>query len=226
MDTTWQGWDLSYLPDVFGALYMGGSVEVALRRTLQMWLPTYLAEINRQLEGDFLAVPQDYLYQPTERTIDAGTAQVMVVVPGTIGMPTRSAGTGQNGATRTTFDARVSVFYGGTEDFNESRAIGNGYVAAVIGAIAQHPGLGDVGANPVTGLPQPFAEGTKWHGYKIGTEARSATLWRMTSLVMFGVTLSNAMSPFGGPTVPSVLAPAEPTEVIYTGVTITQEEPS
>src|ERR1039458_9072771 len=57
-------WNLSYLPDAFGPLYMGGSVEVAMIRTLTEWLPTYIAEINRQLGAPTLTVPQSYLYRP------------------------------------------------------------------------------------------------------------------------------------------------------------------
>ena len=50
MPVDWQArWNLAYIPDVYGHLYMGGSVEVAMRRTLELWLPTYIAEINRQI---------------------------------------------------------------------------------------------------------------------------------------------------------------------------------
>jgi hypothetical protein len=206
-------WNLSYLPDAFGPLYMGGSVEVAMIRTLEEWLPTYVAEINRQLGAPILTVPQSYLYQPTERPIAPKTSQSMVIVPGTIGVPERKASVGATGqgATRATFDARVSVFFGGTQDFNESRAVGNAYAAAVTGAIAQNPSLGG------------FAEITKWHGYNVASEGRSSTYWRMTTIVRFGVTVANVMSPFGGIPTPSVLAPAAPIEVDYVGVTVEQE---
>ena len=205
-------WNLSYLPDAFGPLYMGGSVEVAMIRTLEEWLPTYVAEINRQLGAPILTVPQSYLYQPSERPIAPKTAQCMVVVPSTIGVPERkvSVGTGQ-GATRATFDARVTVFFGGTQDFNESEEIGYAYAAAVIPAIAQNPSLGG------------FAEITKWHGCKVGSEGRSSTYWRMITIALFGVTVANVMSPFGGIPTPSVLAPAAPIEVDYVGVTVEQE---
>jgi hypothetical protein len=205
-------WNLSYLPDAFGPLYMGGSVEVAMIRTLEEWLPSYIAEINRQLGAPVLSVPQSYLYQPTERAIAAKTSQCMVIVPGTIGVPERqvSVGTGQ-GATRATFDARVSVFFGGTQDFNESRAVGNAYAAAVIGAIAQNPSLGG------------FAEITKWHGYNVASEGRSSTYWRMTTIARFGITVANVMSPFGGIPTPSVLAPAAEGDVETIGITVEQE---
>lgn len=208
MAVDWQvAWDLSYLPDVFGPLYSGGSVEVAVRRTLEMWLPTYIAEINRQLADAVLVDPDNYLYQPEERTVAPRTSQVLVMVPGTIGSPQRSASSG----TVATFDAGVSVFFSGTQDFNESRAIGNAYAAAVTGAIGQHPDLGN------------FAQTTKWLGYKVGSQGRVGGLWRMTTLVRFGVTVANVMSPFGGPPAPSIAAPAEPVEVTYTGVTVAQE---
>ena len=179
-------------------------------RTLTEWLPTYIAEINRQLGAPTLTVPQSYLYQPSERAIAAKTSQCMVIVPGTIGVPERKASGGQ-GTTRATFDARVSVFFGGTQDFNESRAVGNAYAAAVIGAIAQNPSLGG------------FAEITKWHGYNVASEGRSSTYWRMTTIARFGVTVANVMSPFGGIPTPSVLAPATPGDVEYIGITVEQE---
>jgi hypothetical protein len=155
-----------------------------------------------------LDLPQDYLYQPTERTIAGGEAQVIVAVPGTIGEPTREA---SSNATRTTFDLRITVFYGGDQDFNRSRAVAQAYAAAVIGAIAQHPSLGD------------FAELTRWTGYRAGAEARSSTLWRTQSLITFSVVVSNALAPFGGPAAPSVSAPATPPIVQTENIQVTQE---
>lgn len=217
MATDWDGWDLSYTGDIFGPLYMGGSVEQAMIRTLKLWLPSYIAEINRQLGATLLTVPKDYLYMPDERTIAAQTSQVIVTVPGTVGVPERHTGgpAGGGGTTRTTFDVRVSVFYGGTQNFNESRAAAQAYAAAVIGAVAQHPSLAPEG--------ETFAELTKWTGYKAGVEGRSSTLWRTQTLVTFHVVLGNTLSPFGGPPAPSVAAPAEQVTVTAENVKVQQE---
>ena len=45
----------------------------------------------------------------------------------------------------------------------------------------------------------------------------------MITIALFGVTVANVMSPFGGIPTPSVLAPAAPVEVDYVGVTVEQE---
>jgi hypothetical protein len=215
----WDDWNLSYLPDVFGPLYMGGSVEVAAARTLALWLPTYCAEINRQLGAPVLSVPLDYQYQPDERPVAARTAQVTVMVPNTQGTPERYAGSasaGGGGATRATFLCRVTVFFGGTQNFNESRATAQAYAAAVVATLVQKPGLPQKDGTP-------FAELTKWLGYRVGVEERSATLWRTRTMVDFAVVLGNTVSPFGGISAPKVTAPPAAVEVSSEHITVTQE---
>jgi len=205
MPVDWSGWNLNYVPDVFGDLYGAGSVEQAMITTLELWLPSYIAEINRQLGAPVLVLPKDYRYQPDERSIAPNTAQVMVVSPGTVGEPER-----RSNATRATFDARVTVFFGGVSNFNESRAIMHAYSAAVLGAIGQHPSLGD------------FAETTVWKGVQAGIEERSATYWRTQCINRFNVVVSSVMSPFGGIPAPAVGAPAAPVEVSSENITLSE----
>ena len=119
---------------------------------------------------------------------------------------------GREGATRATFDVRVSVFFGGTQDFNESEeGVGNAYAAAVKGSHRPEP------------LAGRFRRITKWHGYNVASEGRSSTYWRMTTIARFGITVANVMSPFGGIPTPSVLAPAAEGDVETIGITVEQE---
>ena len=208
MSVEWEQWNLSYLADVFGPLFGPGSVKQAMVRTLQLWLPSYIHEINRQLGANVLAEPNDYFYQPTERPVVARTAQVMVAVPNTVKTERFRSGT------RATFEARATVFFAGTADWNESEFIAQAYCAAVMAAIGQHPSLAPPG--------ETFAETTVWQGMKLGQEKRSSSMYRVLVVNSFHVALSNVMSPFGGPPAPSVLAPEPPVTVSSENVQVTQ----
>lgn len=206
MAVDWESWKLSYLPDTFGPLYGAGSVKQAMVRTLQLWLPSYIAEINRQLGAPILCDPTDYLYQPNERPVAPDDAQVMVTVPGTIGKPQRLTE-----GYRTTFDARVTLFFGGTQDWNESEAMAQAYAAAVMAAVGQNPSLGN------------FAAATLWSGMQLGMEERSSTLFRVNCINRFSVVVANVMSPYGGIPTPSLETPADLPEVSSEHVTLTME---
>lgn len=200
------GWNLAYLPDVYGAMFGGGSVKQAVIQTLDRWLPSYISEINRQLGVPVLSVPKSYLYRADERPIAANTSQITVSVPDIYGQPER-----RRDGTRTTFIAEVRAFFSGKQDWNESEAIAHAYGMACVGAIAQHPSLGG------------FAETTVWRGGpKLGASERSATQYRVAALTTFHVVVSNALSPYGGPPAPSVATPDDLPVVLDENVTIKQ----
>lgn len=198
-------WNLSYADDVFGPLFGGGSVKQALIETLTMWLPTYVAEINRQLGSNVLYVPKDYLYQPDERAVAPQTSQATVFVPRTIGTPER-----RSDGTRTIWQAQTEVYFAGTQDWNLSEAVAWAYEAAVRASIAQHRSLGG------------FAESTMWVGSQLGKRERVSTIWRVSVQANFHVVVANAMSPDGGPAVPAITTPVAVPEVTDTEITLSQ----
>lgn len=213
------GWDLSYLPaDVFGPLYDGGSVKQAVLSCLETWLPTYIAEINRQLGAPVLAVPRSYLYRFDERPIAPNTSQLAVSVPRTADAPMRQAD-----ATRAVFQVQVTTCFAGVQDWNLSEAVAHAYGAAVKASLGQHPGLVETGTNADTGATTYFAETTLWHGFSLGSTKRSSTYYRVERSDVFHVVVANTMSPFGGPSVPSVLAPAAQPTVQTEAITVEQE---
>ncbi len=204
-------WNLSYGGDVFGPLFGGGSVKEATIRTLQLWLPSYIAEINRQLGTSALFVPKDYLYKPDERPIAPASSAVTVMVPRTAGVPERLHSSG----TRATFVDNVQVWFAGTQDWNESEEIAWAYGSAVVGAIVQHPSLVPPGSD--------FAEATVLQSMALGPrEERSSTLYRVSVMCQFHVVVANIVSPFGGPPLPSVGTPADLPDVTSENITVSQ----
>jgi len=144
----WTNWDLSYTNDAYGPLYGGHSVQEAFYNTLQTWLPSYIAEINRQIGATVLYEPYEYRHRPEFRTMPRGvSAAILVDVPNTIGIPQIHGNT-----TRANWRVEVMVYVYGTKDWQETQAMTSAYAAAVRAAIIQHRGLGG------------FAQTTNWEG--------------------------------------------------------------
>ena len=115
----WTDWDLSYTDNIFGPLVGGNSVQEAFYKTLQEWLPTYIAEINRKLGSQVLLEPFEYRHRPEFRNLPRNaSAAILIEVPNTIGVPRIY----QN-AIRTNWRVEVLVYVYGTKDWQETQAL-------------------------------------------------------------------------------------------------------
>lgn len=186
----WQGWDLSYTDNTFGPVYGGHSVQEAYYQTLQKWLPTYIAEVNRKIGTEVLEVPFEYHFRPDYRTLPrTAKCALLCVVDGTTGHPDRT-----NNGTRATWGADISCFVFGTQDWQETQALTYAYAATIRACIAQHPDLGGL------------AETTLWMGEKYMEGEHSSTRTTGLSIVHFESTLASAVDAFGGPPFPQYAA--------------------
>jgi hypothetical protein len=214
----WTDWNLNYATDAFGPMYGAQSVQEAMYNTLQKWLPSYIAEINRQLGSNVLTEPYEYRHQPQYRNLPKyATAAILVEVPSTIGVPSFY----QDGI-RTMWRAEVIVYVYGTKDWQETQAMTSAYATAVRSAIIQNRGLGGL------------ATTTLWEGEQYMEGEHSAGRTTGIAHLRFAVTVSSVLDPYGGfpdpqfaPTGarlgPSTLPPDTPPTVESTDVTVTKE---
>jgi hypothetical protein len=214
----WKEWNFSYLPDVYGPVYGGHSIQEALYSTLEEWLPSYIYEINRQIGKEVLFVPDEYRHRPDYKTLPKNArAAILIDVPGTIGQPMVH----QN-FTRANWHAEVMVFLYGTKDWQETQALTHAYMAAIRACILQHRGLRGV------------AETTLWTGEEYKEGEHSSTRTTGVGLLFFSVTIGNATNMFGGPpdpayaaegavTDPSLFPPSPPVVATDINVTLNKE---
>ena len=182
----WTDWNLSYFDDAYGPLYGGHSVQEAFYNTLQKWLPSYIAEINRNLGSRVLVEPFEYRHRPDYRTLPRNaTAAILVEVPNTIGVPRIF-----QSSIRTNWRVEVMVYVYGTKDWQETQALTNAYASAVRAAIIQHRGL------------EGFAETTIWEGEEYLEGEHSSGRTTGIAHLRFAVTVGNVLNMNGG--VPTV----------------------
>jgi hypothetical protein len=215
----WTDWDLSYTDNIFGPLIGGNSVQEAFYKTLQEWLPTYIAEINRKLGSQVLLEPFEYRHRPEFRNLPRNaSAAILIEVPNTIGVPRIY----QN-AIRVNWRVEVLIYVYGTKDWQETQALTSAYAAAVRAAIIQHRGLGG------------FAQTTIWEGEEYAEGEHSGGRTTGIAHLRFAVTVGNAMTMFGGPpspqyaptgasTGPSILPPEPAFQVEDVNVEVIKED--
>jgi hypothetical protein len=214
----WTNWDLSYTTDSFGPLYGGHSVQEAFYNTLQEWLPTYIAEINRQIGTTVLYEPYEYRHRPEFRTMPRGvSAAILVEVPNTIGTPQV-----YHNVIRTDWRVEVMVYVYGTKDWQETQALTSAYAAAVRGAIIQHRGLGG------------FAVTTNWEGEQYLEGEHTSGRTTGVAHLRFSVTVGNAMNVFAGTPSPQYAAtgsidypstdPPSPIPVVETAEVVVEKD--
>jgi hypothetical protein len=186
----WKNWSLSYLPDVFGGIRGGHTVQEAFYNTVELWFPTYIAEINRQLGADILVVPKHYRFRPEYKTNPREVeADVLVTVPGTVGTPER-----YNAGFRTNFSVDVMIYIYGGQDWQETQALTYAYGACLRAIAIQQGGLGGV------------ATQTLWDSEEYLETDHKGTRTTGVAHLKFTVTI-NAQLPYGGPPLNPALVP-------------------
>ena len=178
----WTDWNLSYTDNTYGPIFGGHSVQEAFYNTMQKWLPSYIAEINRKLGSEVLREPFEYRHRPDFRTLPKNvSAAILVIVPHTIGTPQV-----YQGFVRANWRVEVMVYVYGTKDWQETEALTSAYAAAVRTAMVQHRGL------------EGFAETTIWDGEEYIEGEHSGTRTTGIAHIRFIVTVGSAMSIYGG----------------------------
>ncbi len=186
----WSVWNLNYVPDGFGTVYGGGSVQEAFYNTLQEWFPTYIALMNRQLGGDILQEVKEWRYRPDYSTDPRDyQPRILVTVPHTVGTPQRH----QSGY-RAQWRVDVMVYLYGTQDWQETQALTYAYATCVRALVLQH---GDLGG---------FAQATTWESDEYLEGDHSSSRTRGIAHISFVVTLGNVGQQFSGPPSPAVAA--------------------
>lgn len=182
----WENWDLSYFTSQYGRVYGAGSVLEAGYRTLEQWLPSYVAEFNRQVSADILQVPVYRTILPEYDTLSADSDQprLIVTVPHTIG------NVGQLGRSyQVVWRMSVEVYLYGTTDWQETQAITMAYAAMVRTLLVQNQTLGGL-SRSVIFESEEFYEGE-----------HTATRTTGITVLHFAVEVDNVQSIDGPPLV-------------------------
>ena len=191
-DKWWLDWNrLGYAnPDIFGPIVGGHTVQEAIYTTLQKWLPAYIAEFNRVLGGEILAVPTEYRVKPDNRNLTPKVeASVWVLCPGTYTKPER-----HGRQTRAVWNPQLSLCVNGTMDWQETQALTFAYGAAARTAIAQHESLGGI------------AESTVWMGEEYREKEHLANRTIGLIVINFEVTTATTLDVHAGPPSPQYTA--------------------
>jgi hypothetical protein len=212
MPRWWENWDLNYFDSQYGRVYGAGSVLEAGYRTLEKWLPSYVAEFNRQISADILQTPIYRTIRPDYDTLSADSDQprLIVTVPHTIGE------VGQLGRSyQVTWRLSVEVYLYGTTDWQETQAMTMAYAAMVRTLLVQNQTLGGLTRSVI------FESEEYYEGEHTSTRTTGITL------LHFAVTVDNVQTidgppisedPYlgeGSPTAPS-LNPLPPNPVAET----------
>lgn len=176
--------------EVYGKLFDLTEMEEAVTDTLQVWLPAYVAEIERQrgITPRTIPLPRSWghvneFYKFTEEQLPS----VIVVSPGTAASEPKQKG---DGSYHSWYRVGVAVVAAG-RDRETTRRISKLYVAAVRGAILQHQTLGDFGA-----------EGIRWMGDRNQDVPDEQGRTLGSGAVMFDVEVKDVINSRFGPLTP------------------------
>ena len=142
---------------VYGRLLDTHQIEVAVTETLQVWMPAYIAEVERQrgLEPHAMPLPASWsktneFYKWNEDQLPA----MIVVCPGLAPTEPKMKG---DGSYHAWYRVGVAAIAGG-DDREATRRVAKLYVAAIRGSILQHQDLGDFGAEGIRWTNERNAE--------------------------------------------------------------------
>lgn len=174
---------------IFGRIITRHHLENAAKLTLQTWLSTYLAEVERQSDvvaGSYER-PRSYTTSNDfEKFDEAQTPAIIIVSSGIIGTPVKQG----DGTYRTTWALGVGVVCSGSDE-GDVRTMVNIYTAAIRTLLVQRPSLGQ------------FAQGLNYEDEKYDevTGAKRRTL--QAGYVACSVEVDNVVDASGGPITPS-----------------------
>ena len=203
---------------LFGALTHGGQVEVAVRDTLQLWIGTYLREIERQHDREQLALPAPRSYQVVSESDDPARwpedqlPAIVILSPGFAEEP-RHGGDGS-------YDARYAVSVAAMVSANTqgaTRQLARLYGIAIAAVLVQHSSLGS------------FATGVKWIDESYDDIPNDSSRSLTCVIEAFAVDVPAVLSSNAGPSAPyssaTETSPEWP-EIESTTVGLTDLEPN
>lgn len=127
---------------IYGQIITFHQVELAMKNFLQRWLPTYLAEMERQTGRTPGSLPRPVAWSNTTEFTkfpEENLPLVVIVCPSITGTPVKEG----NGSYRVAYPVGVAVVVkaGGSRPKESVRALAGIYSAAVRAAVLQHRGL-------------------------------------------------------------------------------------
>lgn len=178
----WTNWAIDLGNTPYGPLIGGTAVQESIYNTLQEWLPSYIAEANRQLGSTILKDVTEYRHRPEFRTLPKDIeCAILVTVPGTSGVPKNT-----QEFTRANWRAEIHSFVYGSKDWQETQALTNAYATVIRTCLVQHRDLNG------------FAETTKWMGETYFEGEHSALRTTGLAKINLEVTVGNTVTPFAG----------------------------
>lgn len=185
--------------NIFGAMVVDTELGTAVEATLTLWMPTYLAYLDRALAaaginiGGTLSPPGAYVHSSDANHFpEEAPPAVVIAIPGTLGEPRADA---QN--YRAFWDVRISCFVDSNTRAN-TEALAKYYATAIRAVMVQKPSLGN------------FAEGTVWRGTQYGIRVSDREQRTLGSCeVRFSVGVRDVVQRFAGPPTPITTLPSD-----------------
>jgi hypothetical protein len=184
--------------DAYGPLLGADTARDAIKATLQLWTPSYIAAISaaRGLPASgagSMKPVQDWTIRPEYRTLPVSSSPaILVTCPGTVkGKAPTIHG---DGNIRADWLTEVSIVVFG-DDWEPTADLTTRYATAVRAAILQHRSLNGVALNTV------------WLGEQYAEVEHSSTRTLGVAVIHFAVTLDAVMNVQAGPITPPI-APA------------------
>lgn len=186
---------------IFGDIVSRNQVETAVIETLHAWLPTYIAEVQRQTPGwdEALNIPQPRSFTSSNefhKWPDDQLPCIVVICPGLRGTPVREG----RGSYRARFAVGVAAVVTAAQP-KMTRQIADMYAAAIRACLVQRPSLGG------------FASAVIWEDETTSDMPTSETRSVSSGQVIFTVEVEGVTTAQAGPT--SVTVPPEDPSVPY-----------
>jgi hypothetical protein len=175
---------------IFGQILTSDAVEQAVVDTLLLWLPTYLAEMERQTGRDPQSVPmpKSVVRQDDINDMDyteENIPMLVVSVPGTTEPPRKDGG----GRYSTTWICGVGFVVAARDQYT-TRRLSRLYIAAARAILVQKQSLGN------------FAEAVYWVGEEFNDIPKQKKASLAAGQSMFLVVVPDFMQDHGGPMEP------------------------
>jgi hypothetical protein len=182
-----------YIAAEFGPLIVETDVDAAVIRTLRTWLPTYLAQVERErdLTIGTLARPVAESYANTLEDDEFMDHRMPAIIV-TTAEPENNAQRDGNGLYRASWTVRVSSVVRGRTP-RETRAVAAVFGGSVRRVLVQHADLDD------------FSAGLRWIGSNVirVEDTTDQGRYLAASINLFNVFVEDVLRDGVGPTVPS-----------------------
>jgi hypothetical protein len=176
---------------IFGTIITGRGVRLAMQNHLQLWFPSYIAEVSRSEGFDPATMPLfrswvSALEMPDGKYEEHQMPSCVIVAPGLLGEPEK-----RGGKAIATWAVSVGCVVSG-QDRESTFTLAELYAAAVRSAVVQNSSLGG------------FASATDWLGERYDDLPNDMLRTLAAGSVQFAVEVQGAVMPSEGPDVSPV----------------------